>query len=417
MAYTSLQDVYSKNVGSSTTPQTNNTPYSSLKDVYSQQVTGTATQPPRQQVAPTHLVPKIKFDKNAAVEGLWDEEQRRLFMGTGGRGEGRGEYSVANLLTGLNSIEAINSYTFPNGSKIIGQTDRSFDINVPIGSFEVKEVNKPVKTGAHASTVLIKIQDAVKDALLPILKAYTSLSEAHKKQVDDDIKGMFYKFYGLPEPSPKARPATRQKYEAEASAFQSKYKNWTLKKYINNILSHLNELPRGILLEPKIDLKRYEETIRLEDGEPAIIFSIPQLEYFLHNLFGSQQPPTTPAINDIADLLFKYYGEKEADKDFFTQQAKNIDIKMGGEGAIALGKSTDIEYFKRTLAHTNMSEKVRAIKQAFGSEGLQIIFPGDGVFAVNENGYLYVPKSELGNYLQISSVSGGTVKIQRKRKE
>jgi hypothetical protein len=62
----------------------------------------------------------------------------------------------------------------------------------------------------------------------------------------------------------------------------------------------------------------------------------------------------------------------------------------------------------------NLPRRVALIADAFGASGLQKIFPHTGVFLVTEENYQYIPRAELGKYLQISSVSGGEVKVQRK---
>ena len=62
----------------------------------------------------------------------------------------------------------------------------------------------------------------------------------------------------------------------------------------------------------------------------------------------------------------------------------------------------------------NLPKKVAVLRAAFGSTGLQKIFPHTGIFIVTSQDYQYVPKLELGKYLEITSVSGGVVKIGRK---
>ena len=401
--------------------------YISLSDLYEAAVATTPVAPPlapRQQVASTHVAPIIPgFNPSAATQVLsWDSIGKRLFnlIPLNKKGQpsvGRGEFSVAYLLTGLPDENSINAFRNADGSPIIGRTNKSVDVTTPFGGYEVKEIpfGETVKTGALNDPVLTGIRKAVENTLEPLEAAYDALDTQGQFFVDNHLKGVFTEWYTANN-APKARkpkPATVESWNEHLKEFHNKYKNWTLKKYIRSILDRLRELPTNLLLKDTISLGRYGKRTG-EEGDPTIIFSIPQLERFLFTEYGVMPPAHPPAVKDLTDILYKYYGETEADKEFLKQQAQRIDIQLGQERAQQLGKKTTIDSFRRAVAQMNLPRRVALIADAFGASGLQKIFPHTGVFLVTEENYQYIPRAELGKYLQISSVSGGEVKVQRK---
>ena len=88
--------------------------YKSLIDIYLEETSVAAPMPPlpRQQVAvpveKPSLVPVIPFNKNAEIAPTpWNDIAAKLFEYKTKEQEGRGEYSVAYLLTGLTTMEEI----------------------------------------------------------------------------------------------------------------------------------------------------------------------------------------------------------------------------------------------------------------------------------------------------------------------
>ena len=401
--------------------------YISLSDLYEAAVVSQQAAPPlapRQQVASTHVAPVVPSFNPAVATPVtrWDQTGNALFnyviIGNSEKPSvGRGEYSVAYLLTGLRTTEEINAFKNSNGKHIIGKTDKSVDVTVPSGQYEVKEIpfGGSVKTGAFNDVVLTDIRAAVEDILKPVEAAYDALEETGQLQVDQHLIGVFTGWF-IKNNQPKAKrpkPETVTNWQKQLGEFHQIYKGWTIKKYIRNILEHLRELPAGLLLGDEISLGRYSKRT-VGEGEPVIIFSIPQLERFLFQQYGVAQLPHTPVINDLTDILYKYYGETEVDRDFLKRQAQQLDIQIGNQRAKEFGKKSGLDFFRRAIAHMNLPKKVAVLRAAFGSTGLQKIFPHTGIFIVTSQDYQYVPKLELGKYLEITSVSGGVVKIGRK---
>lgn len=401
--------------------------YISLKDLYESAVMPSpvaAPLEPRRQVASTHVAPVIPgFNPNATTPVTrWDQISGELFNyvrldGSGKPTVGRGEYSVAYLLTGLKTIEEINAFKNSNGKHIIGTTSKSIDVTVPVGQYEVKEIpfGESVKTGALNDPVLTGIRKAVENVLEPLESAYDALDQDGQQQVNQHLINVFTGWY-TKNFQPKAKrplPQTLTKWKEQLEEFNQTYKNWTLKKYIRNILEHLRELPKGLLLGDEISLGRYGKRTA-DEGEPVIIFSIPQLERFLFQQYGVTPAAHPPAVNDLTDILYKYYGETEADREFLKRQAQQLDIQLGQERAKEFGKKSGLDFFRRAVSHINLPRRVALVREAFGATGLQKIFPHTGIFVVSPQDYQYIPKSELDKYLEIESVSGGEVKIKRK---
>ena len=399
--------------------------YISLSDLYETVVmpASPVTLPPSKQVASTHIAPVVPFNPGVTSPVTrWDQTGSDLFnyvrLDSNGKPTvGRGEYSVAYLLTGLKTVEEINAFKNKDGSSIIGKTSKSVDVTLPTGKYEVKEIpfGDSVKTGALNDPVLTGIRKAVENVLEPIEAAYDALDEQGQQQVNQHLIDVFTGWYKKTYQPKAKRPApdTVAKWNNQLTEFYQTYKNWTLKKYIRNILEHLRELPKGLLLGDEISLGRYGKRTAGE-GEPVIIFSIPQLERFLFQQYGITPATYTPAVNDLTDILYKYYGETEADKEFLKRQAQQLDIQLGQERAKEFGKRSGLDFFRRAVAHINLPRRVALIKDAFGASGLQKIFPHTGIFIVTPQDYQYVPRAELQKYIEIASVSGGEVKISRK---
>lgn len=197
----------------------------------------------------------------------------------------------------------------------------------------------------------------------------------------------------------------KKKQEA-ISGLNIRLQGWTLKKFIRAILDKENELPKGIVRGDTISLGQYKEK------RPEIILSIPQLVNYL-NRFAALPLANSPAVEDMANVLYKYYGKTPEDKEYFKKKAAKMDIDVSQHQAKELGRKTDLEFFRRKVHNMNLTQLLRNIDDAFSSKGLQIIFPHDGVFLVTKNDYLYVPKNALEKYLEIDTVSGGAVKVKR----
>jgi hypothetical protein len=374
--------------------------YKSLIDIYLEETGVAAPIPPlpRQQVATPSLTPIIPFNKNAEIAPApWNEIAARLF-GHDPKGTGRGEYSVAYLLTGLTTVEEIEK------AGIIGGKSESVDVTVPVGQYEVKEIGAgaSVKTGTHNSIIIRIIRKAVEAIVEELVEAYDTLSDEHQRELDNYIARQTRENFQL-----KLRGSPKNRNEA-ISILDKRLKDWTLRKYIRAILDKENELPKGMVRGDAIDLGRYEEK------RPEIVLSIPQLVGYLGRFAAAPVAPTNrPAVTDIANVLYKYYGKTPEDLEFFKRKAAKIDVDTSQHHAKELGKKTDLEFFRRKVHSMNLTQLLREIDDAFSSKGLQIIFPHDGVFLVTRNDYVYVPRHALDKYLEIDTVSGGAVKVRR----
>lgn len=372
--------------------------YKSLIDIYLEETNIAAPIPPlpRQQVSAPVLTPIIPFNKNAEIAPTpWNETAARLF-GHDPKGTGRGEYSVAYLLTGLTTVEEIEK------AGIIGGKSESVDVTVPVGRYEVKEIGPgaTVKTGTHNSIIVRTIRKSVEAIVEELADAYDTLSDEDQNRLDIYIARQVRENFQL-----RLRGSMKKRQEA-MSGLDTRIQGWTLKKYIRAILDKENELPKGIVRGDAIDLGRYEEK------RPEIVLSIPQLVGYL-NRFAATPLTNRPAVADIANVLYKYYGKTPEDLEFFKRKAAKVDVDINQHHAKESGRKTDLEFFRRKVHNMNLTQLLRDIDDAFSSKGLQIIFPHDGAFLVTKNDYVYVPKHALDKYLEIDTVSGGAVKVRR----
>ena len=377
--------------------------YKSLIDIYLEETSVAAPMPPlpRQQVAvpveKPSLVPVIPFNKNAEIAPTpWNDIAAKLFEYKTKEQEGRGEYSVAYLLTGLTTMEEIEKVG------IIGGKSESVDVTVPAGKYEVKEIGAgaSVKTGAHNAIIIRTIRKAVEAIVEELAAAYDTLSDEHQSELDVYIATKIRENF-----QDRLRGSEKRRAEA-TSVLNSRLTGWTMRKYIKAILDKENELPKGMVRGDTIDLGRYEEK------RPEIVLSIPQLVGYL-NRFAATPAANRPAVADIANVLYKYYGKTQEDLEFFKRKAARVDVDMSQHHAKESGGKTDLEFFRRKVQNMNLTQLLREIDDAFSSKGLQIIFPNDGVFLVTKKDYVYVPKHALSKYLEIDTVSGGAVKVRR----
>lgn len=377
--------------------------YKSLIDIYLEDAATAVSLPPlpRQQVnRPTDtpsLTPIIPFNKDAVMPAPsnWDVTAATLYNHDP-KGTGKGEYSVAYLLTGLSTVHDIEQ------AKIIGKGGESVDVTVPIGKFEVKEIGPgaSVKTGTHNSIVIRTIRKSVEAIVEQLEEAYETLNDEDKSRLDQYIVSEVSRNFQL---GLRGSPKKRQE---EVNKLNDRAQGWTLERYIRAILDKENELPKGIVRGDTISLGLYKEK------RPEIILSIPQLVNYL-NRFAALPPVHGPVVNDIADVLYRYYGKAPEDKEYFKKKAAKIDIDVGQHQAKELGRKTNLDFFRRKVHSMNLTLLLKNIDDAFSSKGLQIIFPHDGAFLVTKKDYLYVPKQSLDKYLEIDTVSGGAVKVRR----
>lgn len=392
--------------------------YKSLQETYLEQPPVAVPELPRQSVnVKPDIAPIFNFNKSTTTPLMnWDSIARGLFNELKTLNEkdglGRGEYSVAYILTGLRSKEEIDNYKGPDIDEIVGGKNRNFDINVPAGMFEVKEMgfNKTVKTGAHNNIVLSKIRRGLSSLLSPILEAYEDLDEDSKRILNNKLMQDAQEFVTNRYNAENIRlKRIKDAMERDLGYVNAKINvqgadAWTLQKYIQSILDKDRELPAGLLKSPYLQLGAYHE-------RPYVIFSIKQLVDAL--LKFCRLPSTYDE-----DVEFYYQALKQKYKDInddvLLRQATSIALETKSRIARHKKTFTDLDHFRKQIIHKQIDQLYFNLLDAFSGEGLATIFPNDGVFLVTGTDFQYITKADLNKFIEIDNISGGEVKIRRK---
>jgi len=379
--------------------------YTSLKDLYSEQVIGKEVPPlPRQAVresadpvktfAPgNEYVPQTPWSEFNLSSDLFNERKE---------GSGRGEYSVACILWGLNSKEQVDN----SPAKIIQGGAVSFDVLGPDGrQYEVKELSEPVRTGTEGKVVLSEIVNATIQMLDTILNAFSTM-DAHGKQTVNNklLNSNVVKETIL---------NTKNKKH-----FESIKDAWSLDEYLKDVKQKaIRELSRGILLSPVINLAYY-----VPKGRPHVIFSLRQLINALNEIATDPVTMTgisgelNTAVKDLVDTIHKHYkvhGD-DKEKEFFEKEAENIDRDLTQKQCKLFQKCTDESSFNKIIRAINLNETLNNIV-VLTKNVVEKLFPGAGLFAVDNQGFRYIPKAKLNDYIEFETISSGAVKIREKK--
>jgi hypothetical protein len=419
-------------------------PFKSLQESYTQIYEQDA--PVEQPVAeqPTTEQEHITFDVNKPVltRQAWTPEQAKLFNyktstgETAGEGTGRGEYSVASLLTGKTELNQI--------SDLISGGNKSYDVSwpskdKPTYKFEVKELDrygergkdsKPdVRIGTEGDAIGRETISTITTLLKEILNEYEALDPEDQKQIDRQI--ISYALENVQAPTPEigrgnkekaGSVAKRQKYEAYMAARG----NWSLKGYINAIVNKTAELGQSLMFGdnplPTSNFRDLERQKYCFFSIKKLFEALTDIELILSDDKGVDE--TNPRVQSLRDVLRRNYGA-EGDteeittlKAYIDSEAQKLDRKLTkikckatGEGC-AQGKD-----FYRDLKHLNLNQHLNNLQQKiFSPDTIRLFFPRDltGFFAVNPNGYLYTPASKIGELVTFHSISLGRPKVKLK---
>ena len=395
--------------------------YISLKDLYLEEVAGIPVPPlPRQQVNPTQqqgTFPSQNVASSSPIKVFvpgneyvpqtqWSAYgiSPELFEKTAGgdkEGTGRGEYSVACMLYGFKTKEQVDNAP----GKIIQGGGTSFDVVGPDNrKYEVKELTDAVRTGTEGTEVFTDILTTAIDLIDAILKEFNTLDNEGKQIINNMI---------LNSNTVKNTILNRKSQKGYFDAIKDR---WSLDDYLTDIRRKApSELSKGILIAPIISLGFYAKK------RPHVIFSLRQLVDVLNEIASAPVAPgvdagtTNPAVKDIADTINKHYSVQgdEREKDFFEKEAEKIDRALVQKRCKVFKKCTDEISFRTQIKALNLNEMLNVLVQKTQNI-IKRLFPNDGLFAVNSQGFQYIPHEKLNDYIEFDTLSSGKVKIRQK---
>lgn len=393
------------------------------------------------QPGQTQSKPQIAFNVNQSIvqqRQNWTPEQQQLFKyktaqgDVAGEGTGRGEYAVASVLTGSNSLDSVKD--------LISGGSKSYDVSwpsktTPTYKFEVKELDKfgegqntDVRIGTEGDPLGRETIATITTLLKEILQEYNDIAPEEQKQIDQEIISYSLETKLPPEKEmgrrgeKAASVAKRQKYEA----YKSQQAAWSLSGYINAILNKSSELGSALMFSDK-EL----QTANFRDPErkkycfisiKRLFQSIEEIEHILRD--EKTVDETNPRVIALRNVLRTNYAapgetkEVENLKAYLDHEAEKIDKKLlkikckaTGEGCVT-GKT-----FYKDVSHLNLLQSINSLQQKlYSPQTIRSLFPTDltGFFAVNEKGFYYTPINKIGELVTFHSISMGKPKIKLK---
>lgn len=425
--------------------------YKSLKDVYTSKVVGWSVPPlPRQKNLCLEQIPAVtpqtpevsspqpstqSFNINTFSTGTWTPIQKRLFNAqrVEGKGEGRGEKSVASMLSGKTKTQELNRY--------IQGSSQPYDVadipSMPQAKFEVKEFKfkqgEPgefkgsVRIGKEGAGTTNRIIAGIKRIFDDVENEYMALDEENRRKIDTAIIATL--FPALQPPQAKTGPRSRgvntvayikakEKYDALVKTLS----DWTLEGYINALFDiavgeerTISELPYSLF---KSAWEKPSTQMRTDIRKKYLLFPITQLLLTLERLASSASDENiaNPKLTDLQAVLKKHYlppdNNEYAQK--LDKEAEILDRKLTKSKCQLAGKEsckTSEEFFKaiKRLKLSSTFEDINKIRSASADS----LFPNiNGLFIVHPGGYVYIPKSEINNKIFISQLTQGGLKIQ-----
>jgi hypothetical protein len=404
----------------------------------------TSEQPKAEQYTPKNLPTDFNTNQRAYPRQSWTSFQQELFNESAKTGTGRGETAVANLISNINDKSILE--------KMISGQGESYDVAwPPLGmfegysknnlefKFEVKELEfgsekdtqidpgtnaRPkaktsVRIGVEGRGFAVQTLAQIEQSITNLLDEYQMLSTDEQRKVDMQI---IEKHTGgtLQEPVGRVSKVRKAQYEM--------YKNWSLGKYLAAVKesSDSGELPPSLLFgapeEPKPG--RYKGT-----KEGLVIMSIKKLFQIFKqtDISDIETPEHSSTVGSLKDFFYRNYlpqstgTNQDVVKDIadeLNKKAKTVDREIIKFKARKVGQTfTAVEFFKE-LKQLPLATTLEKLQQViYRPDTIATFFPTDltGFFAVNRNGYIYVPRNELSNYLEFDTFSSGGVKVRLKR--
>ena len=372
-------------------------------------------------------VKDIPFDINRYQEGSWTAEQRNLYLPsstpippTQGElskydpeakmtGVGPGECAVASLVSGLTD--------FADCRKMISGQRESFDVSWPTGKdakykFEVKQASEltDVRIGTEGTNLGREVADVVKDVLSTLNEEYGMLVPEDKNKINQAVTNYISKEYGT-----KKSKENKQKFQSRLES----YTEWNIDGFVNSITSKIGELPFGMIFGD-----RYYYT----GSEPArkkyLQISIYKLIQIIEQLKadGTEEEvkKNTDTEEVVKDVFHKVYGKENIPtfSNFLDKEAHKVDRKITKQKIeITQEGGIDLSSFIKSIKKFNFSDKLKDLKEKLtDSKTVTNLFPGHitGLFVISVNDWKYIPRDQMGNYVEITRITQSKPKIKLK---
>jgi len=373
----------------------------------------------------------IPFNIHEYQQGSWTAEQRNLYLpgntpteptseipaeynpevtpGTKMTGVGPGECAVASLVSGLTD--------FASCRKMISGQRESFDVSWPTGKdakykFEVKQASdlKDVRIGTEGTNLGREVADVVKDILNSLNEEYGMLVPEDKNKVNQAVSS-----YISGEYSTKKSKENKEKFQTRLQL----YTEWNVDGFVNAITSKIGELPFGMIFDD-----RYYYTGSEPGRKKYLQISIYKLLQIIEQLKigGTEEETKTETDTEevVKDVFHKVYGKEEIPKfkNFLDKEAHKVDRKITKQKIeITQEGGIDLSSFVKSIKKFNFFDKLKELKEKLtDSKTVTELFPGHitGLFVVSVNDWKYIPRDQMGNYVEITRITQSKPKIKLK---
>jgi hypothetical protein len=369
----------------------------------------------------------IPFNIHEYQQGSWTVEQRNLYLPNSSpvaptpgipaeydpearmTGVGPGECAVASLVSGLTD--------FAGCRKMISGQRESFDVSWPTGKdakykFEVKQASdlKDVRIGTEGTNLGREVADVVKEVLNSLNEEYGMLVPEDKNKVNEAVTSYISGEYGV-----KRSKENKEKLQTRLQS----YTEWNVDGFVKAITSKIGELPFGMIFDD-----RYYYT----GSEPArkkyLQISIYKLIQIIEQLKTDGTEEETKKETDteevVKDVFHKVYGKENVPSfsNFLDKEAHKVDRKITKQKIeITQEGGIDLTSFVKSIKKFNFFDKLKELKEKLtDSKTVTGLFPGHitGLFVVSINNWKYIPRDQMGNYVEITRITQSKPKIKLK---
>jgi hypothetical protein len=369
----------------------------------------------------------IPFNIHEYQQGSWTVEQRNLYLPNSApvtptpgvpaeydpeakmTGVGPGECAVASLVSGLTD--------FAGCRKMISGQRESFDVSWPTGKdakykFEVKQASdlKDVRIGTEGTNLGREVADVVKEVLNSLNEEYGMLVPEDKNKVNQAVTSYISGEYGV-----KRSKENKEKLQTRLQS----YTEWNVDGFVKAITSKIGELPFGMIFD-----ERYYYT----GSEPArkkyLQISIYKLIQIIEQLKTDETEEETKKETDteevVKDVFHKVYGKENVPSfsNFLDKEAHKVDRKITKQKIeITQEGGIDLSSFVKSIKKFNFFDKLKELKEKLtDSKTVTGLFPGHitGLFVVSINNWKYIPRDQMGNYVEITRITQSKPKIKLK---
>lgn len=310
-------------------------------------------------------------------------------------GTGRGEFSVASFLSGLQTKKEIEAENIVQGGNV------SYDVKYGGKEYEVKEVKDgdlDVRIGAEGVDTANTLKEGLIAAAKIIRKLYASLTKNTQEEVNSLLRKKF------------------NKEKFNLGVYLSKFTE-----------GKLYELPTNLIADPNTFVSKASKNWAYEPSILTALTSILELE-------GSQSMSDVPGVKNsrvqaLLDLISKkeMYGlddEGQDKSEFYKEVEKDLEsldsdlISKRCEFSGDEKYCTTLDTFVQEIKKRNILEDVKNLINNFKT-GVLDIFPKEatfaGLFIVDATKFKFIPKDQLSSFIENYRLSLGKPKIRLKK--